>query len=247
MKKTFTYTLTAAAIALCLSACNEKANASQAASQAAPTAAEFTTETDKASYLIGHDIGSNIQQMKTNGMEVNDEALLKGIRAAINGEKPVFSEAEIATIMQSYQTAQMAKMQERQAAEGKVNAEKGQAFLNENKAKEGVQTTASGLQYSVKTQGTGASPKETDTVTVHYEGKLIDGTVFDSSLQRGEPATFPLNGVIKGWTEGLQLMKEGGEYTFYIPAELAYGAEGRPGIPPNSVLIFTVQLIKVGQ
>lgn len=246
MKKTFAYTLTATAIALSLAACNEKANAGQT-TQAAPVAADFATDTDKASYLIGHDIGSNLQQMKTNGMDVNDEAVLKGIRSALNGDKPVFSETEIATIMQNYQTAQTAKVEARRAEQAKENTEKGQAFLNENKAKEGIQTTASGLQYSVKTAGTGASPKATDTVTVHYEGKLLDGTVFDSSLQRGEPATFPLNGVIKGWTEGLQLMKEGGEFTFYIPADLAYGEDSPPNIPPNSVLIFTVQLLKVGQ
>ena len=108
-----------------------------------------------------------------------------------------------------------------------------------------MKTTPSGLQYSVKTEGTGKQPTAKSTVTVHYEGRLLDGTVFDSSIKRGEPATFKLDGVIKGWTEGLQLMKEGGEYTLYIPAELAYGDKGNPSIPPNSVLVFDVKLIKV--
>jgi FKBP-type peptidyl-prolyl cis-trans isomerase len=124
--------------------------------------------------------------------------------------------------------------------------EKGEKFLAENKSKEGVKTTASGLQYKVNKEGTGKSPAATDNVLVHYEGKLLDGTVFDSSIKRGEPISFPLNRVIPGWTEGLQLMKEGGKSTLYIPSKLAYGASGAGGaIGPNETLIFEVELIKV--
>lgn len=125
----------------------------------------------------------------------------------------------------------------------KTNKEAGEKWLAENKTKEGVQTTASGLQYKVITEGTGKKPKATDMVTVHYEGKTIDGKVFDSSYERGEPTQFPLNQVIKGWTEGVQLMSEGSKYELYIPSELAYGEEGNPAIEPNSVLIFTVELL----
>ena len=127
------------------------------------------------------------------------------------------------------------------------NLEKGEAFLKENAAKEGVKTTASGLQYKVLKEGTGKSPKATDTVEVHYKGTLLDGTEFDSSYKRSAPATFPLNRVIPGWTEGVQLMKEGAKYQFTIPSKLAYGESGTPGgpIPPNSTLIFEVELISV--
>jgi FKBP-type peptidyl-prolyl cis-trans isomerase FkpA len=125
--------------------------------------------------------------------------------------------------------------------------EKGEKFLAENKTKEGVKTTASGLQYKITEEGTGKSPASADHVLVHYEGKLLDGTIFDSSIKRGEPIAFPLNGVIPGWTEGLQLMKEGGKAILYIPSKLAYGARGTPGGPigPNETLIFEVQLIKI--
>ena len=128
-----------------------------------------------------------------------------------------------------------------------TDLEKGEAFLKENAKKEGVKTTASGLQYTVIKEGAGKSPKATDTVKVNYEGKLIDGKVFDSSYKRGEPIEFPLNGVIKGWTEGVQLMKEGATYEFVIPYKLAYGERGTPGgpIPPNATLIFKVELIQV--
>jgi FKBP-type peptidyl-prolyl cis-trans isomerase FkpA/FKBP-type peptidyl-prolyl cis-trans isomerase FklB len=139
--------------------------------------------------------------------------------------------------------AQMAKME----AEGKANKDKGEKFLAENKSKPGVKTTASGLQYLVLTEGKGKSPKATDTVTVHYKGTLIDGTQFDSSYDRGQPAEFPLDRVIKGWTEGLQTMKVGGKSRLFVPSDIAYGPQGRPGIPPNSTLIFDVELVDIAK
>jgi len=144
--------------------------------------------------------------------------------------------------MQARQKAQLKQQQDAQ-----TNQEEGEAFLAENRNKEGVQETESGLQYKVLEEGSGDSPVATDTVTVHYEGTLIDGTVFDSSYERGEPATFPLDGVISGWTEGLQLMKEGATYRFFIPADLGYGMNVRPGSPigPNETLIFKVELLEV--
>ena len=149
-------------------------------------------------------------------------------------------------VLVAYQKVQEEKFVSDMQTKATENTAKGAAYLAENAKKEGVQATASGLQYKVITAGTGKSPRATDVVEVNYEGKLIDGTVFDSSYERGEPIEFPLNQVIAGWTEGVQLMKEGGKATLYIPANLGYGAQGVPGtIPPNSTLIFDVELIEV--
>jgi len=148
-------------------------------------------------------------------------------------------------VLMTYQKEQEEKFVKEMEGKAEDNKTKGAAFLAENGKKPGVKTTASGLQYKILTAGTGKSPKATDVVEVNYEGKLLDGTVFDSSYERGEPIEFPLNQVIAGWTEGLQLMKEGGKYEFYIPADIAYGEAGNAGIEPNSTLIFTVELLKV--
>ncbi len=252
MQHTLRHGLLAATVLLALAACGQQGSTSPAASAASGTAsasapAGLNSDNEKASYLMGYEVGASVHEMKKNGLEIDQDAFLKGLNAAAASEPLPFSDEEAVAVMQKFQADQMAKMEARQQETAKTNQEKGQAFLTENKAKEGVKTTASGLQYTVKTEGSGARPKATDVVTVHYEGRLIDGTVFDSSIKRGEPATFALNQVIPGWTEGLQLMKEGGEYTFYIPSELAYGEQGNPSIPPNSVLVFDVQLIKVGQ
>src|SRR5207253_8354801 len=136
-------------------------------------------------------------------------------------------------------------MQEKQEKQAQQNSSAGEKFLAENKTKEGVKTTTSGLQYKVLKDGNGAQPKSSDTVTVNYRGTLIDGTEFDSSFKRGQPATFPVTGVIKGWTEALQLMKVGSKFQLFVPANLAYGEQGRPGIPPSSALIFEVELMDV--
>lgn len=205
------------------------------------TALESTK--DKVSYAIGLDIGKNL---KAQDIEADPATIARGIKDALGDAKPLLTDEQIREIFTTFQAELQAKRAERMKVEGEKNLKEGAAFLEANKAKEGVKTLPSGLQYKEITPGTGATPKATDNVTTHYKGTLIDGTEFDSSYKRGEPATFPVNGVIKGWTEALQLMKEGGKWQLFIPAELAYGEQGRPGIPPNSVLLFDIELVKVG-
>jgi len=199
---------------------------------------DLKDQKDKVSYSIGVNIGMNMSKQK---VPVSPEALSAGIRDGL-ANKPRMTETEMRDTMMAFEK----DMTEKQKAAGEKNAQEGVKFLEENKKKEGVKTTASGLQYKSIKEGSGAQPKATDTVTVNYRGTLTDGSEFDSSYKRNEPATFPLNGVIKGWTEGLQLMKKGSKYQFFIPANLAYG-ERSPGagIPPNSTLIFEVELLDV--
>ena len=198
---------------------------------------------DKVSYSIGLDIGNTF---KKQNMDINPEALLSGLKDATSGAKPQMTDEE----MQKTMTAYSATMREKQMAvskeAGAKNAAEGEKFLAENKGKEGVKTTASGLQYKVIKEGTGPSPKETDTVETHYRGTLLNGTEFDSSYARNEPATFPVNRVIKGWTEALQMMKVGSKYQLFIPANLAYGERGAgQEIGPNSTLMFDVELLGI--
>ena len=200
--------------------------------------ADLKDPKDKVSYSIGLNIGFN---MSKQNVPVNADALAAGIRDGL-ANKPKMTETEVRETMMAFEK----DMMEKQKAVGEKNASEGTTFLEENKKKPGVKTTASGLQYKSITEGSGPQPKATDTVTVNYKGTLINGSEFDSSYKRNEPATFPLNGVIKGWTEGLQLMKKGSKYQFFIPANLAYG-EHTPGagIPPNSTLIFEVELLDI--
>jgi FKBP-type peptidyl-prolyl cis-trans isomerase FklB len=198
---------------------------------------------DKVSYSIGLDIGTTLKKQK---VDVNPETLNAGLRDALTGAKPQMSDEQIKETM----TAFSKDLSEKQAAASKEAATKntaaGEKFLAENKTKPGVKTTASGLQYKVLKEGTGPSPKETDTVVTNYRGTLIDGTEFDSSYKRNEPATFQVNRVIKGWTEALQMMKKGSKYQLFIPSDLAYGPRGMGGdIGPNSVLIFEVELMDI--
>ena len=200
----------------------------------ATAAPDLKDPKQKLSYAIGTGIGANF---KKQGVEVDTSALLAGINDALAG-KLAMTDAEINTTLTNARAELVAKQQA-------ANSSAGDAYLAANGKKEGVKTTASGLQYKVITPGTGKTPASKDTVKVHYEGTLIDGTVFDSSIKRGEPATFPVNGVIAGWTEALLLMKEGAKYQLVIPPKLAYGVAGQGPIPPNAVLVFEVELIDV--
>ena len=198
---------------------------------------------DKTSYALGMGIGRQLKDMGADKLNLDDFA--QAIKDCVAG-KPQLKDVEAQQLAQAFFAEQEKEQRARAAEIGKQKKAEGEAYLAENAKKEGVIATASGLQYKVLTEGTGKSPKATDSVECHYEGFLTDGTVFDSSVQRGQTATFPLNGVIKGWTEGLQLMKEGGKTRFFIPYHLAYGEAGAAGsIPPYSTLIFDVELIKV--
>ncbi len=198
---------------------------------------------DKVSYALGLGIGSQLKQMGAEKLNIDDFA--QAIKDSIAGKEQIQA-AEAQQIVQEF-FAEQEKVQRAKAAEnGKQAKLAGEKYLEENAKKDGVQVTESGLQYLVLEEGNGKSPKATDRVKCHYEGMLTDGTLFDSSVQRGEPAVFPLNGVIAGWTEGLQLMKEGGKTRFFIPYHLGYGEAGAAGaIPPYAALIFDVELIEV--
>lgn len=192
----------------------------------------------KASYAIGSQLGKNLKETK---IDYDPEALLQGMKDVKEGKPEALSQEELAKAMQNLQQT----AQKKQAEASEENKKKGDEFLAKNKSNANVKTTASGLQYSVEKEGTGKTPSDTDEVKVHYTGTLIDGTKFDSSVDRGQPAEFPVNGVIKGWTEALKLMKEGSKYKLAIPSDLAYGPMARPGIPANSVLLFDVELLEV--
>lgn len=199
---------------------------------------------DKVSYALGLGIGRQLSQMGADNLDIDDFA--KAIKDILAGKKPEIDDAEAQTLVKDFFEKQEAKQRAAVAEKFKETKEKGEAYLAENAKKEGVVTLPSGLQYQVIKEGNGRRPKATDKVKCHYEGMLVDGTLFDSSIQRGEPATFPLNGVIKGWTEGLQLMQEGAKYRFFIPYHLGYGENGAgASIPPFAALVFDVELIEV--
>jgi len=205
---------------------------------------ELKTEKEKASYAIGFDMGSSL---KKNELDVDPDILGKAIKDVLTGGKTLMTEQEVKIALMALQKDMQAKQQAKMKGLGEKNKKEGEAFLAQNKTKDGVKTLASGLQYKVLAPGKGKSPKASDTVTVNYRGTLIDGTEFDSSYKRGQPATFPVGGVIKGWTEALQLMKEGSKWQLVIPANLAYGENGTPGGPigPGAVLIFEVELMSI--
>jgi FKBP-type peptidyl-prolyl cis-trans isomerase FklB len=203
--------------------------ASQVNAQEKPV---LKSQKEKVSYIIGTDIGGNL---KRQSVDVDPNILARGIQDALSGAKPLLSKEEIQETMVAFQKEMADKQKQR-----------GEAFLSENKKKEGVKTLPSGLQYKVVKAGTGKKPKVNDTVTVNYRGTLIDGTEFDSSFRRGQPATFQVSGVIPGWTEAMQLMAEGAKWQLFIPPNLAYGERGAGGlIGPNATLIFEVELISV--
>lgn len=216
-----------------------------AALAAAPVFADDVpkTDKDKVSYTIGHGLGVNL---KGQGVDVNVDQLAKGVKDGLGNAKPVMTSAEMEKTMTELRTRIMAAQQEKTKSVAAKNKTEGEAFLAKNKTAPGVKTLPSGLQYQVLKEGTGKLPKATDKVRVNYRGTLLDGTEFDSSYSRGTPAEFPVNGVIPGWTEALQLMKEGSKWKLFIPANLAYGEQGAGGvIGPNAVLVFEVELMKV--
>ena len=204
---------------------------------------ELKTQKDKASYIIGADTGAKLGQIKEF---IDLDQVIAGLKDAWNGEKIRIEAEEAQKVMAQFQQDITAKQQAEHKAIADKNAKEGKEFLDANAKKEGVKTLPDGLQYKVLVSGKGESPKATDTVVTHYSGSLISGKVFDSSYKRGQPATFPVNGVIKGWTEALQKMKVGDKWQLFIPPELAYGESGRPPtIPANSVLIFELELLEV--
>jgi len=205
-------------------------------------ATELDTDEKKLGYIIGMDIGKSL---KEQGTPVDLDSLIAAIRATYNGETPAMTPEEAGQVRKDYIEKRQAEQRAEAAAVGAANLAEGQKFLAENANKEGVQTTASGLQYKVETMGTGPKPAATDTVKVHYRGTLLDGTEFDSSYARNEPISFGLNRVIAGWTEGVQLMPVGSKFIFWIKPELAYGEAGGGPIPPNSTLKFEVELLDI--
>ncbi|MCC2606473.1 FKBP-type peptidyl-prolyl cis-trans isomerase [Planctobacterium marinum] len=205
-------------------------------------------EAEKQAYALGENMGKYVtaqaEQYAEFGMTFSAEHVKQGFMAAIDGNA-ILTDEESTKLIQALQAAAQQKQTEMAAVEGQKTLEEGQAYLAENKQREGVMETESGIQYEVLTEGEGEKPSAEDTVKVHYHGTLIDGTVFDSSYDRGEPAVFPLNRVIKGWTEGVQLMNVGSKYRFHIPSELAYGSRATGKIKPNSTLVFDVELLSI--
>ena len=239
MKKITTLTISALASAMLLTGCNTNTKETAAASVS-------VTEQSPAEQKVGYSLGYMMAEgNKESVADLDLDTFEKGFRDGYEGNESALTQEQMQQVLTDYQKVQEEKFVKDMETKTAENKTKGLAFLAENAKKEGVKETASGLQYKVLTAGTGKSPKATDVVEVNYEGKLIDGTVFDSSYERGEPVEFPLNQVIAGWTEGVQLMKEGGKYEFYIPSDIAYGEAGNQGIEPNSTLVFVVELLKV--
>lgn len=203
---------------------------------------KLETDDQKLGYAIGKDVANNL---KTAEVKFDLDAFTRAVADVINGKTLAQTDQESAKVIQDYQQKKMQEMQKESAGEATKYRAEGEQFLSNNRTKEGVKETPSGLQYKVVKEGSGAKPTATSKVKVHYHGTLIDGTVFDSSVDRGEPIEFGLNEVIKGWTEGLQLMNKGSKYILYIPADLAYGDNPRPGGPikPGMTLIFEVELL----
>lgn len=201
------------------------------------------SQKDRVSYIIGIEIGRNFKKQEIN---IDPDILKRGIQDAISGGKPLLTEQEIQETVVTFQKEMMAKQEELAKKLAEKNKKDGEDFFAKNKGKEGVKTLASGLQYKVIKAGAGKKPTINDSVTTHYQGTLVDGTEFDSSYKRGQPVTFPVSGVIAGWTEALQLMEEGAKWQLFIPPNLAYGERGTGGvIGPNATLIFEIELISI--
>lgn len=212
------------------------------AATARSTAPALTTDKDKQSYALGMNIARGLQRQQ---VDVDPALVARGLRDTLAGGKALLTDADAEAALQQLQTQVRVKQEAEEKRIGDQNMTEGQQFLAANKTKEGVVTLPDGLQYKILTQGTGPRPTADDTVVCNYRGTFINGTEFDSSYKRNQPATFPLKGVIKGWTEALQLMPVGSKWQLYIPSDLAYGPGGRGPIPPNSTLIFDVELISI--
>ena len=200
----------------------------------------LSTQKDKVSYIIGAQLGNNI---KRQSIEVDADIVARGLKDALSGKKSPLTDQQVSEVM----TASMREIMDRRKLEGEKNKKEGEAFLAENKKRAGVTVLPDGLQYKVIKEGTGTSPKSTDTVIVNYRGAFIDGTDFDSSYKRGQPATFPLSGAMRGWVEALQLMKTGSKWELFIPPELGYGEQGSGAVGPNMTLVFDVELLSVNE
>lgn len=202
------------------------------------------TQTQDVSYALGYDIGSSLARQ---GLEVDATQVAEGLRAGLGEAESRMTPDEVRAVLTQLQDRMRQRMVQRMQEEASANVEQGRAFIEQKKQEEGVQVTESGLAYKVIEEGDGASPDVSDVVVAHYRGTLVDGTQFDSSYEGGNPIQIRLDQVIPGWTEGLQLMKEGAKYEFYIPAELAYGQRGQGQVPPGATLIFEVELLEVKQ
>lgn len=203
---------------------------------------KFETQKDSISYFIGSDISRSLVDIKE---EVDIDLIIQAIRDGFDGKEPILTQNDMMATMQEFSSRMMQKREEKKKVQAIENKEAGVKFLEENKSKEGVIVTASGLQYQILKEGSGAKPTAQDRVSVHYRGTLVDGSEFDSSYKAGKPMTFNVTGVIPGWTEALQLMNTGSKYKVYIPSELAYGEKGSGPIGPGEVLIFEVELISI--
>jgi FKBP-type peptidyl-prolyl cis-trans isomerase FklB len=203
---------------------------------------DFKDQKEKISYSIGVNVGNNL---KRQDVEVDLKSFQQGLKDGISGSEPLISQQESQEIMQAFQNELRQKQEDKRRVQAEKNQQEGPRFLAENRKKPGVVTLPSGLQYKVINEGSGPTPKAEDTVTTHYRGRLIDGTEFDSSYRRGEPAKFPVNRVIPGWTEALQLMPVGSKWELYIPSNLAYGEGGQAQIAPHATLIFEIELLDI--
>ena len=210
---------------------------------AKPKPVTLTTQKDKVSYAVGMSMAKTLQR---DSLDVNPDILVKGLRDVLAGNKPLLTDEQASATLSALQQEMRAKQQEKAQQAGLSNKKEGDDFLAANKGKDGVVTLPSGLQYKILKQGTGPKPAASDSVVCNYRGTLINGTEFDSSYKRGQPATFPVGGVIKGWTEALQLMPVGSKWQLFVPSDLAYGARGAgQDIGPNATLIFEVELISI--
>jgi FKBP-type peptidyl-prolyl cis-trans isomerase len=243
MKRVARILLAAGALAMVITAVRAE-DAAPAPAPAAKSDAKLTTDAQKTGYAMGMQVGMSIQRMNA-GDKVDTAAIVAGLQDMLAGKEPALGQDEVRAVLEKFEETMRAEFETRQNAEGAANQKKGADFLAANAKAEGVKTTASGLQYKVITEGKGEKPKATSVVKVHYRGTLLDGTEFDSSYARQEPAEFPLNRVVPGWTEGLQLMTVGSKYQMWLPSTLAYGPEGQGPIPPHATLVFEVELLEI--